>query len=75
MAVEQADSLLILDDYKARKLAEELKLKYTGTIALLVEAKLKGYINSVHPIIDKIRKTNFRLSSELEKKILQSAGE
>jgi predicted nucleic acid-binding protein len=75
LAVEQTDCLLILDDQKARKLAAELKLKYTGTIALLVEAKLKGYIKSVHPILNKIRKTNFHLTPELEKKILKSAGE
>lgn len=75
LAVELIDSLLILDDQKARKLAEELKLKYTGTIALLVEAKLKGYIPSVRPLIDKIRKTNFRISLDLDKKILKSTGE
>lgn len=75
LAVEQTDCLLILDDQKARKLAAELKLKYTGTIALLVEAKLKGYIKSVHPILNKIRKTNFHLTPELEKKLLKSAGE
>ena len=75
LAVEQSDCLLILDDQKARKLAAELNLKYTGTIALLVEAKSKGYITSVRPIINKIRKTNFHLTPELEKKILKSAGE
>ena len=75
LAVEQSDCLLILDDQKARKLAAELKLKYAGTISLLVEAKLKGYVTSVRPLIDKIRKTNFRLTPELEKKIIKSAGE
>jgi predicted nucleic acid-binding protein len=75
LAVEQTDSLLILDDQKARKLAAELKLKYTGTLALLVEAKLKGHLTSLRPIINKIRKTNFHLTPELEKKIIKSAGE
>ncbi|HSW53924.1 MAG TPA: DUF3368 domain-containing protein [Ignavibacteriaceae bacterium] len=75
LAVEHSDCLLILDDQKARRLAAELNLKYTGTIALLVEAKSKGYITSVRPIINKIRKTNFHLTPELEKKILKSAGE
>lgn len=75
LAVEQSHCLLIIDDQKARKLAAELKLNYTGTLALLVEAKLKGYITSVRPIISKIRKTNFHITSELERKILKSAGE
>ncbi len=75
LAVEHPDCLLILDDQKARKLAAELKIRFTGTIAFFVEAKLKGYIKSVYPIIDKIRKTNFHLTPELEKKILKSAAE
>lgn len=63
LAVEQTDCLLILDDQKARKLAAELQLKYTGTIALLVEAKTKGYIKSVHPILNKIKKNKFSFNA------------
>ncbi len=75
LAVEQKDCLLILDDQKARKLALKLSLNYTGTLALLVNAKLNGHIKSIRPILNKIRKTNFRLTPELEKKILESTDE
>ena len=75
LAVEQDECLLILDDQKARTLASELKLKHTGTLGILVDAKLSGYIPSVKPLLDKIRETNFRLSPELESKILNRAGE
>jgi len=64
-----------LDDYKARRLALSLELKFTGTFGLLVEAKLSGHLPSVRPILDKIKQTDFRLSLELERKILDRAGE
>lgn len=75
LALEQKDSLLIVDDYKARQLATGLGLKITGTLGVIVEAKLSGRINSVSDIISKIKTTNFRISPDLEKKILGSAGE
>ena len=75
LAVELDNCLLILDDYKARRLASSLELKFTGTFGLLVEAKLSGHLPSVRPILDKIKQTDFRLSLELERKILDRAGE
>lgn len=75
LAVELGDCLLILDDYKARKLALSLQLKFTGTFGVLIEAKLSGYLPSIRPILDKIKQTDFRISLELERKILDRTGE
>ncbi len=72
LAVEQKDAMLILDDTKARKMANELKLKYTG---ILVDAKLSGKIKLIRPVIEKIKLTNFYISPELEKKIYTASGE
>lgn len=69
------DSLLILDDFKARKIAQRLHLAFTGTIGVIVKAKLTGIIPSVKPILEKIKTTNFRLSADLESKILKEANE
>jgi len=68
-------SLLILDDVKARKFAGQLNLKYTGTVGILIQAKLKGHYLSIRPIISKIRNTNFYLTRELEQKMLKVTGE
>jgi len=75
LAVEQPDCLLILDDLKARKLAKELKINYSGTLGILVEGKLSGHINSMKIVLEKIKKTNYRITSSLEKKILSRSGE
>jgi len=70
LAVEQPDCLLILDDLKARNLAGELKINFSGTLGILVEGKLSGHINSMKIVLEKIKKTNFRITPALEKKIL-----
>ena len=75
LALESAGSTLIIDDYKARKVAEQLGLAFTGTIGVLIKAKLIGKINSIKPILTKIKETNFRISLELEDQALNEAGE
>ena len=75
LALEESNPLLILDDLKARKLAANLNLNYTGTLGILVDAKLSGYLLSIKPVIAKIRTTNFHLPDELEQKILRASGE
>jgi len=66
LALEISDSLLILDDIKARKVATQLGLSITGTLGIIIKAKLEGIIPSVIPILNKIKQTDFRLSNEVE---------
>lgn len=75
LAIEQQDCLLIIDDNKARKAASRLKISYIGTLGLLLEAKEVGLIKLIKPILEKIKKTNFRVTDNLEKEILRLAGE
>ena len=75
LALETPASTIVLDDYKARKVAARLGLPLTGTIGILVKAKLQGFTPSVRPLLEKIKRTNFRISAELEAAALQAAGE
>lgn len=75
LAFELKDSLLIIDDLKGRKLAQDLGILIIGTIGIIVEAKLSGIIPSVKPILKKIKSTNFRISVQLELLVLERAGE
>lgn len=74
-AMEQADCLLIIDDYKGRRYAEQLGIKITGTLGIIIDAKLSGHIESVRPILDKIKETDFRLTEELEKRTIEKAND
>ena len=75
LALETPDCTLILDDYKARRIAEQLRLTYTGTIGVIIKAKLLGIIPSIKPHLEKIRKTDFRISLDIELQALKEANE
>jgi predicted nucleic acid-binding protein len=75
LSLETANSILILDDLKGRKVADRLKLKYSGTLGLILGAKKVGILKSVKPVLDKIRSTDFRFSDELLETVRTEAGE
>jgi len=75
LALETPNSVLILDDFKARKVANQLGLLFTGTIGVIIRAKLNGIIPSIKPYIEKIKETNFRISVEIELQALKEANE
>lgn len=75
LALETTDNIVILDDWKARRVAERLGLCVTGTLGVIIKAKNSGVISSIKPYLDKIRVTNFRISEELEQLALKEANE
>jgi predicted nucleic acid-binding protein len=76
LAMENPGSLLILDDLQARALASANGLPFTGTLGLLVEAKARGLVDAVAPLIGKLRvSARFWISVELETRVLKDAGE
>jgi predicted nucleic acid-binding protein len=75
LAIERTNSLLILDDLKARKLATKLKLQFTGTLGVFLKAKQIGIIPSIRSIIEKIQQTDFRFSEKVFQEILKTANE
>jgi predicted nucleic acid-binding protein len=75
LALEIPNCTLILDDYKARKIAQQLGISFTGTIGVIIKAKLNGIIPSIKPYFEKIKETNFRISAEIEIEALKVAKE
>jgi predicted nucleic acid-binding protein len=75
LALQLPDCSLILDDQKARRIAEGLGIEVTGTIGVIVRAKLNGIIPSIKPFILQMRQTNFRFSDEVELAALIEAEE
>lgn len=66
---------IILDDQKARKLAQRLNVRVVGTLGMIIQAKRNGIIPNVKPIILKLKEVNLYLSQELIDQILQDADE
>ena len=49
LGLETPGHLLVLDDRNARRYAAAAGLKITGTLGILVLAKERGFLDSVHP--------------------------
>jgi len=76
LAQEIGAELLIMDDHMGRQTAHHLGLRYSGLIGVLIESKHKGLINSVKPLLDKLREVaGFRVSQALYLRVLQDEGE
>lgn len=75
LAHEVANPLLILDDLAARKIAEKLGFPIIGTLGVLEEAKMQGILPEVRPLLDALKRVNFRISKFLEESVLRRAGE
>jgi predicted nucleic acid-binding protein len=75
LAVEKDDPLLILDDLKARKLAQQLGVKFTGTLGVINKAKELQIIDRIKPIVDQLRGTDFRISENITNDLLKRNNE
>lgn len=75
LAIEKSNTLLIIDESKARKQAKALKINFTGTIGILIAAKEKGIINTVTEVLDEIEKTDFRISNHLIEEAKRKSNE
>lgn len=75
LGLENPESLIIIDDYLARHIAELQGLKFTGTAGILLKAKYKGYILSVSDILTQLTNLGFRISDKLKQDILRLANE
>ncbi len=72
---EPVADIVVLDDNAARKTAEFLGLKVTGTIGILVKAKQNGIIQQVKPLLNEIMQNGFFISEKLLRLILEAANE
>ena len=75
LGIESPNSLVVLDDYLARKVARELGIKVTGTAGILIKAKERGFIKTVKPYLERLEEIGFYLAPEHKSLILKKAGE
>ena len=75
LAEEMSAARLMLDDKKARRIARQLNLPVTGTVAILIQAKQRGLIPKLSDILDQLTATGFFLSDTLAEAALRQVGE
>ncbi len=76
LALELSAGLVLLDERDGRNAAERCKLNVTGVLGVLLRAKRDGQIERVRPEIEALRTcARFFLSAQLEREVLEVAGE
>ena len=75
LALEESDSLVIIDEKLARKIARLRGLRVTGTAGVLLKAKQEGHIRAVKPFLDRLQEIHFYLSDNVRTLILSKAEE
>lgn len=75
LASELNGDLVLLDEKPARITADRIGIRKTGTLGILVAAKVSGLISEVKSSIDELIAKDFRVSNELYLEILRQAGE
>jgi uncharacterized protein len=56
LAMELGDVFVILDDKKARNIAQQMGLKVIGTIGMLLRAKKQGVISELTPLLNDLQR-------------------
>jgi uncharacterized protein len=75
LASELSAGLLILDESSARTVARERGLPVTGTLGVLITAKIAGIVAPIKPLLGQLRAAGFYISPQIIAHALQLAGE
>jgi hypothetical protein len=76
LAFRRDARLLLLDDRRARQVAElAYGLRVKGAPGILVEAKKRGLIKSVGPLLEQMRARGYFLAQPVVDRALREAGE
>lgn len=76
LALELNAELLIIDEKPGRAIAKQFGINIIGVLGVLLEAKRRGFITAVKPLMEQlIEQLEFRISQPLYEAVLQSANE
>lgn len=67
--------IILLDDSRARRIADRLNIKQIGTVGLLLRAKRRSLINKIKPHLDALIENGIYIRKELVDAVLNEAGE
>jgi len=69
------DSIVLLDDSQARRVAERFDIPRIGTLGLLRRAKKQGLVCEIRPLIEQLKANNIYMADRLIEAVLQDVGE
>ena len=75
LALACGADLILLDDQEGRTLARSKGLRISGTIGVLLEAKVRGHLERVRPELDRLVESGFWLAETLYDRVVREARE
>lgn len=75
LATGLADCTVVLDDAFARRLAQQMGMRCTGTLGVLLKAKQAGFVAAIAPLLDQLDSLRFRLDRSTRAAVLRLAKE
>jgi predicted nucleic acid-binding protein len=76
LALEVGAQVLLMDERLGRETARHLGLRCIGLVGVLIQAKRRGLIGRIRPLLDALRtQAGFRLGSDLYARVLEDEGE
>lgn len=75
LAKVHPEALLLIDDLEARKVARSLRLRFTGTVGILIEARRAGHVALLRPLLDALVANGIYLSEELISRAVADVNE
>ncbi|MEQ1923589.1 MAG: DUF3368 domain-containing protein [Pyrinomonadaceae bacterium] len=65
LATESDNPLLIIDEKKGRRVAEQLNIEIIGTVGVLIKARMAGFIDDPETILTRLESVDFRMNDFL----------
>ena len=75
IALDHPQRVVLLDDNRARRIAQAAGLTVWGTLKILLEAKSQGLTNRITPHVDQLQHAGMWMSKVIRQRILALAGE
>jgi predicted nucleic acid-binding protein len=75
LALAEAGSQAVIDDWGARRCARSLSIPVIGTLGLVLLAKQEGAIPAARPVVERLRRSGMYLSDEVIREALARVGE
>jgi len=75
LALEKGIANILIDDGKGRRFVQSKGLQPIGTIGMLLQAKRKGLIPEIKPLLETLKSNRIRISPLLMQQALLLAGE
>jgi predicted nucleic acid-binding protein len=75
LALENPTHAVLLDDQRARAIAQAAGLTVWGTLRVLIEAKQQGLVTAIEPYVSRLAENGMWISRDIRQRILSLAGE